>query len=485
MNRRLGSAEHPSLIATDEPAFVDGVVEGEDATREFGVEEVTVVGGARDVHATTTENDEPTREYPREGAALRGPRGVERYVRLRLTDARIARLWVRRLAPLDVLVWWDERQTWAPVLSVPEMRSAIAAMRKNDGKQRRDELPPPPTRPTVSDVPHGSVELRRPSWVEEWRQRVEAESRMTPAVRSLVSGALPHLDPATALRPKDLRPPPSSLPPMVVDVPSPQIPRPPRVPSLDQRTVANPAPRTIRPPPPSARASAHAVAPPRRGLGRLERAAWLAAAAVLSLVVLFGRRPAAPGASAPSAVAAASMVMPSPGAARMAGASPRVAPAISESTVVPSLSASNSPPRSGAHKPPVSAVPAMRRAVPPRAALATSTPDRKVSAARTPLAAAPAKPLASVGAQLGGFDRSAARRALVSAAQRVGYCAQGSVSGSVVITFSTSGFVQSASLTSLQGEKVRADCVLRAFQAVRITPFEGRPVTVAKRFGSP
>jgi hypothetical protein len=71
---------------------------------------------------------------------------------------------------------------------------------------------------------------------------------------------------------------------------------------------------------------------------------------------------------------------------------------------------------------------------------------------------------------------------LLSAAQRVAYCGEGTVSGAVVVTFSNSGFVQSASLTSLQGENVRADCVLRSFQAVRITPYDGQPVTVSKSF---
>ncbi|HEY5956545.1 MAG TPA: hypothetical protein VIV60_08335, partial [Polyangiaceae bacterium] len=83
----------------------------------------------------------------------------------------------------------------------------------------------------------------------------------------------------------------------------------------------------------------------------------------------------------------------------------------------------------------------------------------------------------------GGFDTGAARRVLGSAAARASRCAaDGPASGSVIITFAPSGFVQNASMSGLSGKGVNAGCVLRAFQEARVSPFSGAAVTVRKGF---
>jgi hypothetical protein len=81
-----------------------------------------------------------------------------------------------------------------------------------------------------------------------------------------------------------------------------------------------------------------------------------------------------------------------------------------------------------------------------------------------------------------GFDKTAARRALTSAAQRARLCVNGKASGSVIVTFLPSGLVRSAKLSSIAGEMVREACVLRAFRTAQIAPYTGGPITVRKRF---
>jgi hypothetical protein len=90
--------------------------------------------------------------------------------------------------------------------------------------------------------------------------------------------------------------------------------------------------------------------------------------------------------------------------------------------------------------------------------------------------------LTAPGASDGVFNPAQARRVLSSAASRAQSCADGPVSGSVMVTFAPSGFVQGASLNGLTGENVRSGCVLRAFQEARVSPFSGDPVSVKKSF---
>jgi hypothetical protein len=91
---------------------------------------------------------------------------------------------------------------------------------------------------------------------------------------------------------------------------------------------------------------------------------------------------------------------------------------------------------------------------------------------------------ASTAASTGsGFDTAAARRILSSSASRAARCAsEGPASGSVLITFAPTGFVQNATMAGLSGNGVNVGCVLRAFQEARVSPFTGGAVTVRKGF---
>jgi hypothetical protein len=118
---------------------------------------------------------------------------------------------------------------------------------------------------------------------------------------------------------------------------------------------------------------------------------------------------------------------------------------------------------------------------------ARTTPRRAgaVEPANVNLSSSPTLSPAS-GSSAGAFDTGAARRILTSAAARASRCAsEGSASGSVIVTFAPSGFVQSANMAGLKGQGTNAGCVLRAFQESRVAPFSGAPVTVRKAFSIP
>ena len=94
---------------------------------------------------------------------------------------------------------------------------------------------------------------------------------------------------------------------------------------------------------------------------------------------------------------------------------------------------------------------------------------------------APAKP-GIVSHSGGSFDAGQARRVLTSAASRARSCSDGPASGTVQVVFGPNGMVQGAQLISVTGEGVRQNCVLRAFQEARLSPFAGDAVTVRKSF---
>jgi hypothetical protein len=475
------------------PAFVLNPEGDEVTVVNFGFDEVTVVGdGQEAVGQLPFDGDEPTLEFRRRRNAHRTSSRPEWYVRLRIREDRIAKLWLRRLASPDVLVWWEKRKTWVPLLSVPRMRRTISVMEareKERSKGRTDSsLPPPMPVPN----PAREIELQRPSWVESWRQRVMAESRMTPAVRTLISGARSHPDPSGASNSRETRRPPSSLPPIVVDVEPPTIPQAPRVPRLAVPRSLAPDASIASSRPTERPAAAPPSSGPKLGLGYQERAVWLAAAVVLAgLVVvsrLIGPSPQRE-ARLVDRVARVAAGVKSPASAPAPAAS--CAPAASSVPAASSSSASAASNASMAHRTSHAATaaqpdPSSRSSqsssvATKRGSTSSSTPSEASGPVANPVARAVAKPRAS---DLGGFDPAAARRVLISAGQRAGYCGEGPVSGSVVVTFAPTGFVQSASLTSLNGDNVRVDCVLRAFRAARIMPYDGRAITVSKSFRS-
>ncbi len=47
------------------------------------------------------------------------------YVRLRIRDDRLAKLWVWKLADHDAIVWSESDERWKRLLAVPELRAAV------------------------------------------------------------------------------------------------------------------------------------------------------------------------------------------------------------------------------------------------------------------------------------------------------------------------------------------------------------------------
>lgn len=391
-------------------------------------------------------------------------RGAEWYVRLRLREDRLARLWVDGHTHKDILVWRDDLESWAPLLTVPQLRNAIHV--------QSTMAPPVPSVPAVV-------------------RREVAET----AAASARPGATP-----------------SSCAPMVVDTDPVLIPAAPRLPNLEHFLP----PETPLPALPLAPLGADwraasaglaaaggrtrladrlaALLPPGLQLSQVERLAWMAAVVAVSsfAVVTAGLRHREQLRTA--AVAAA--LTP-------ASATPVVAATPAPAT---SSSPADASPAGGATASTLAAAAAPRDAATPgnaptrpvagasgsgtsgRAPAGPSPTARAVAAAPRPAAGAAlatrATPVSTATAAGGanGFDKNAARLAAISAAQRVGACTEEPASGVVVITFAPSGLVSNASIAALKGDSIRPDCVLRSFQAARINPFSGPPVTVQKSF---
>ena len=438
-------------------------------------------------------------EDPLHGPAISRGKHGDWYVRLRLREDRIAKLWARKLTPRDVLVWEGATSSWVPLLSVQELRAAIdrertqaepresRSPRQRSGRSRNPwTIPPPKT-------------------TAEERPRAD-ESRLAPAVRSVLEGARRATAESVA-RALPRPPPASSHPPVVVDTPIPEIPVAPRVPDWGEPRDAE---QQMLPPPSTAPAESAPAEPAERleptppGLGGWERLFWMAAGVLLVVGMMAGWG-VVRGRSSPQ--------QPStPTATRVAENSPQNSrPADDTAKTEESPESTKDSPRQATEPPeeaPVAAAdpsPARTdkaRQAAPHPVVRESTESRsapvQAAAPETPTTPAEAAPTAArvvleespsheqaEPSDLGGFDAMAARRALVSASQRVGYCADGRVSGTAVLTFTPSGIVTNVSLLALKGESVRADCVLRTFQGVRITPFQGGPVTVRKSFRMP
>ncbi|GEM_PF-4061553 len=387
-------------------------------------------------------------------------RGTEWYVRLRLREDRLARLWVDGHTHKDILVWRDDLESWAPLLTVPQLRNAIHV---------QSAMAPP-----VPSVP------------ESVRREV-AETA------------------AASVRPAAT---PSSCAPMVVDTDPVLVPAAPRVPDLGHLLPPEtPLPAPLLAPPDidwraaNARLAATggggrlttrlaALLPPGLQVSQVERLAWMAAVvAVSSFAVVTA------GLSHRDQVRATALAAVTPPAS--------ATPAAAVPAPTTSADRPETPPAGSAK---VSALPAPRDAAAPVApsprplaeaahrgasGRATSAPSpiaRPLAAAPRPVAATALAtrptPVSAATSAGGGnsFDKNAARLAAISAAQRVGACTEEPASGVVVITFAPSGLVSNASIVALKGDSIRPDCVLRAFQAARINPFSGPPVTVQKSF---
>ncbi len=374
-------------------------------------------------------------------------RSAEWYVRLRLREDRLARLWVDGHTHKDILVWRDDFESWAPLLTVPQLRNAIHVQSS--------------MMPAVPNVP-------------EVVRREVAETA------------------AASVRPSTT---PSSCAPMVVDTDPVLIPAAPRVPSLagllPPETPVPAVPFALAPPSTDwnvARAGLAAAAgdrahrfaarlssllPPGLQLSQAERLAWMAAVvAVASFAVVTAslrqrdhkQRTAVVATATTAPVATGAPIAVSPASSSERAASEGTDGEV-RNAVGTRLEASGEPAKPDHY--PVGRT----LAATPRGPAGNSAATR----------AGPASATTAIGGA-NGFDKGAARLAAISAAQRVGACTQEPASGVVQLTFAPSGMVSNASIVALKGDSIRPDCVLRSFQAARINPFSGPPVTVQKSF---
>lgn len=485
--------------------------------RGRGDEERTVV-----IDRAATAEESSIRPPPREPHE----QGDLWYVRLRLREDRIARLWVDQQTERDVLVWRDDTESWAPLLTVPQLRNALLVQRAI-----KDPLPAVPgsLRPGAGEAapPLGAGAPSSCAPVV-----VDADEIVIPgAPRVPDLGVAPELEArraptgsiALAPRPSptvSVRPPPPSTRVGVTTAVMPAA-EPNHRPARTTVTATMPAmavssrradgaspPRTSS----TARTSRTVAAP--TPVAHPERLAWMAAVVAVSAFAVvtasIGHRQrnviAQLSAAAPagfSTTAANPAVGSGPDPAEPSTVTADAAAARSASGVEPahldvSAAAANAP----ARVPDPTAQPDAQRD-PPAASDSAASDDterssnaasaaagarttRRSAAARVtePALVAAQSPVAKtpVSGSSNSFDKGAARSAAVSAAQRVRYCAEGPASGTVQITFAPSGLVSNATIVRLKGDGIRSDCVLRSFQAARISPFAGQPVTVQKSF---
>jgi hypothetical protein len=454
------------------------------------------------------------------------------YLRLELRTDCLADLWIKDQTPHNVLAWSDGMESWVPLLTVPELREAI---RSAQDKKTRDLLSqPPPALNHSSQSGQSRIPLPPPrsagavvstakaSPAQFWSMpHPRPVSSRPPPVPTTVpapprtggSTVPPVLGNTTASSsaiqvPTTTR---NSYPPASMEVPS--IPRPARVPQFSESTATLLNKGSYRPPPNNALSNnalvtlqsphgtltppAVTVIPPvtrsrSENLVNLERVLWLAAGVSVATAgfFIFGSHDAKTdglatnasvnvgGGKVPVSSLAANTVASHP--ATTQGQRPRDVAAVEDLPLVGSKAARESSAKWSSHGRSGAASSAGKGA-----ALTDTGSSKGVAATALPAeksgSASPIQ-LTAPGASEGVFNPAQARRVLSSAASRAQSCADGPVSGSVMVTFAPSGFVQGASLNGLTGENVRSGCVLRAFQEARVSPFSGDPVSVKKSF---
>jgi hypothetical protein len=459
------------------------------------------------------------------------------YLRVQLNTDCVADLWVRDLTPHNVLVWSNDMDTWVPLLTVRELRDAIRDAHEIKTREQLGEpnfvfastptdaaadnsLPKPLLPPSLVSAPPARL-------TNHWSSpKARTISNVPPPLLTtavpVVSGVQPQVSqpPLSSLeqlallaRPQTVRsqPPPapprfgsqnSSLPPVVKTIgraseppPAaaavPDIPRPARIPVVDDvlshanafqsprdsrspahRVQARPTPQQpVAAAPPLGRARTAKQLIASLPLVHLERFLWLAAGVAVTSATMLLMRDAS---ERPLAVRMGQAEAATTDVTRLSATAGSPSPQGDvihrlEDLPLVAAKASWTPASTGASTASVAKGPKGKA---------------KVSAAPVRLATAvndigPANPMPSAGA----FDTAVARRVLTGSASRAGRCAaERSASGSVLVTFAPSGFVQSASISGLSGQGVNVGCVLRAFQEARISPFAGSPVTVRKSF---
>lgn len=197
------------------------------------------------------------------------------YVRLRIRDDRLAKLWVWNLADHDVIVWSEPEERWKRLLAVPALRAAVrtattsAYARANpvsvvppslSGVPPVPSAPPPPLLRRQPDM--ADVDLNEPPTRLHHALHDEANGDDgDPPTRVLrLASDRPHSEPPQSVDPL-LRALTTSIPPAVHSAPAPEIPRAPRTPTfielfphqrpIEPRLAQVPPSASSRPPPPS------------------------------------------------------------------------------------------------------------------------------------------------------------------------------------------------------------------------------------------
>jgi len=168
------------------------------------------------------------------------------YVRLKIRDDRLAKLWAWKLAEHDVIVWSETEDRWKQLLAVPELRAAV---RKATASAFARKSTPPPALNAPHVEPPDSHTRRR--FLQSMSEVAGEDDELTRRVSR--SSYYPDMDvePTTVnfssrLLPRpnsNSRPPPpvdllraltTTMPPALHPSSVPEFPRAPRVPSITE-----------------------------------------------------------------------------------------------------------------------------------------------------------------------------------------------------------------------------------------------------------
>jgi hypothetical protein len=465
------------------------------------------------------------------------------YVRLKIRDDRLAKLWAWKLAEHDVIVWSEAEDRWKQLLAVPELRVAV---RKATASAFARKTAPPPALPAAQVEPPDSH--TRPRFLQSTFEAEGEEDELTRRVSR--SSYYPDMDmeptavnqSSRALPYPSSRPPPpvdllraltTTLPPaahLSLDTEFPRAPRVPSITELAQTTTRTPQrvdtyesrdssllpPRTqsayppVRSNAPTGQSSylpppaiqlvqqpSHLAVRPQYIVARpqsqftIKNLSWAmlpVACAGVFAIFLDRYLPHPVTVQVAPAAAIAASDMSESGAGQLASTlGAMFGMSVGASQPVQG-SAAQAPATQGPSNltpeqlAPVVASPKVGAA---RGAVSRAAPRVAAGAAKgddkEKSAALAASQVAQAAAN-DSFDRDGARTALKFAASRVRNCSNSGVTGSALITFGPSGTVQKVQLAQLDGDDVDSSCVSRALSATRVPPFTGAPVTVRKSF---
>ena len=397
------------------------------------------------------------------------------YVRLKIRDDRLAKLWAWNLAEHDVIVWSESEERWKQLLAVPELRAAVRSATTSAYVRHKAASEPPP-----------AAGLSRSSIVELSIQEVEEPTRVRWSSAPVPASLDPMLHALT-----------TSIPPAVHTNPAPAIPRAPRLPSFANAAEAQPnlTPSWTRGVGQRDLFRSRWWRVVRRGISRVpaKNLGWgmlpVLGAAVFALVLFRSPEGAVSSSPAGTPVTQGSLAewvldeqqLAERLAAKLVGAAPVCAgqaPAVAE---LPILSPEQLEPVVSTNDTKRGASSSWRAGT---STSSTAVARRKALDAGQAGSSAAKASSASAAANAGNdeFDRDAARTALRFAMARAKNCSNSGVSGAVLVTFASNGTAQRVQLSQLVGDDVDPGCVTRAFSGSRIPPFTGSAVTVRKSF---